>query len=911
MGGMPAADLRVLGPVEGVGYDGPIPLAGKHARLLAALLVVEGRACDFDELIEALWGDSAPASARKLVQVYVSQLRRVLPEGIGIETRQGAYAASLLGGVLDADRFERQLGESIAARDAGNAALALSLADRALGLWRGRAYGELAYEDFARAESERLEELRLAAIEERFAALLELGRVADVLGDVLAHAEGNALRERSHELAMLALYRAGRQADALEHLSAYRMRLDEELGLEPGHALRELQRRILVQDPELDVAGGVQALSTLPVPPNPLVGRAHELKELRSMLERRDSRLVVLTGAGGSGKTRLALEVAREVVGSYANGVVLVELAPLRDPALVVPTIAQALGVSVDADVDPLETVADAVGGHELLLLVDNAEHVRQAAPAYAELVARVPRLTLLVTSRAVLHVSGEHVFPVAPLDEDDAVELFTQRARLLDPSFELVAENDEDVRGICRGVDGLPLAIELAAARIRTLTPRALMQRLDARLSVLTGGPRDLPARQRTLRETIDWSVGLLDESARAVFARLAVFPAGARLDAAEAVCGAELDTLAALIDDHLVRRIDATGDPRFGMLETVREYALELLGDERAESELALAEYFAQTADDLRLSAPAEGEWRPIVERLDPEVDNLRVGLGASALSGDTELQVRLAGGLWQYWWARGPASEGLEWIAPALAAGDGPATAARAHALHRGASLTYMRGDLSRARELAEAALEMAIEARSKWDEGSSHTVLGIVARKEGDLSTARRHYLRSIELREELGIEPVHDKMALGVVALQAGAYAEAKARFEEVLEAHRRDDNHAGMGFAHLNLGLAFYESEDHGASRHQFEEAHACLKEVGIREPLAYALQGIAATDTHATRFEAAAQLLGRARVVLDDLGLPEDGFSPDMLRATKEQLREALGDEAFEAAYDAGFDGV
>ena len=252
------------------------------------------------------------------------------------------------------------------------------------------------------------------------------------------------------------------------------------------------------------------------------------------------------------------------MAGSYANGVVLVELAPLRDPALVVPTIAQALDVSVDADSDPLESVADAIAGHELLLLVDNAEHVRQAAPAYAELVGRVPRLTLLVTSRAVLHVSGEHVFPVAPLDEDDAVELFAQRARLLDPSFELKAANDADVRGICRGVDGLPLAIELAAARIRTLTPRALMQRLDARLSVLTSGPRDLPARQRTLRETIDWSVGLLEDCARTVFVRLAVFPAGATFDAAEKVCGADLDTLAALVDDHLIRREDVDDEPR-----------------------------------------------------------------------------------------------------------------------------------------------------------------------------------------------------------------------------------------------------------------------------------------------------------------------------------------------------------
>ena len=530
----------MLGPLEVVGEAGSVSLAEKPARLLAVLVLAEGQTLGVDELVEAVWGGSAPASARKLVQVYVSQLRKVLPDAIQIATRQRGYALPLDVETLDAARFERLVRESDDALGAENAALALTLVERALSLWRGRAYGELAYEDVARAESERLDELRLAAVETRLEAQLELGRHGEALAEALAHAEDNALRERAHELTMLALYRSGRQADALEHYATFRARLDEELGLEPGQPLRDLQRLILQQGPSLDVVAGTPASVVLPMPPNPLVGRERELEALRALLDRRDSRLIVLTGAGGSGKTRLALEVARRVAGSYANGAALVELAPLRDPALVVPTIAHVLDISVDPDVDPLEAVADAIGGDEVLLLVDNAEHVRQAAPAYAELVARVPRLTLLVTSRAVLHVSGEHVFPVAPLDEDDAVELFTQRARLLDPSFELLTENAADVRGICRGVDGLPLAIELAAARIRTLTPRVLMQRLDARLSMLTGGPRDLPARQRTLRETIDWSVGLLDARARTVFVQLAVFPAGASLEAAEQVCGA-----------------------------------------------------------------------------------------------------------------------------------------------------------------------------------------------------------------------------------------------------------------------------------------------------------------------------------------------------------------------------------
>jgi DNA-binding SARP family transcriptional activator len=347
------AEVRVLGPVEVVADGAAIPLAGKQVRLLSALLIAD-RACGVDELVEAVWDGEAPASARKLIQVYVSQLRQALPRGIEITTRRGAYEASLPSEARDAARFERLLREAVVAREAGNAALALSLADRALSLWRGRAYGDLAYENFARAESDRLEELRLVAVEERLAAQLELGRHEEVLGDVLAHAEGNALRERAHELAMLALYRSGRQAVALQHYAAFRASLDEELGLEPGQPLRELQRRILQQDPGLDVAAGAATSVALPIPPNPLVGRERELEALHALLDRRESRLIVLTGAGGSGKTRLALEVARQVAGSYANGVVLVELAPLRDADLVLPTIAQALEVGIDADEDAL-----------------------------------------------------------------------------------------------------------------------------------------------------------------------------------------------------------------------------------------------------------------------------------------------------------------------------------------------------------------------------------------------------------------------------------------------------------------------------------------------------------------------------------------------------------------------------
>jgi predicted ATPase/DNA-binding SARP family transcriptional activator len=904
---MPEGDVRVLGPVEVVADGSPIQLVGKHVRVLSALLIA-GRPCGVDELVEAVWDGTAPASARKLVQVYVSQLRKALPAGIEIATRQGAYEVSFPPEALDAVRFERLLRESVDAREAGNSALALSLAERALSLWRGRAYGELAYEVFAHAESERLEELRLVALEEQLAARLELGRHHDVLGEGLAHTESNPLRERAHELAMLALYRSGRQADALEHFAAFRARLDDELGLEPGQPLRDLQRLILQHDPSIDVAAGVAVDVALPVPPNPLVGRERELESLRALLERRDSRLIVLTGAGGSGKTRLALEVARQAAGSFANGAALVELASLRDPTLVVPTVARTLEISVDGDIDPLDSVAATLAARELLLVVDNAEHVRTAAPALAQLVARVPRLTVLVTSRAVLHVSGERVFPVSPLAEDDAAELFAQRAQLLDPEFERTALNDADVREICARVDCLPLAVELAAARIRTLTPRALRERLDVRLHLLTGGPRDLPARQQTLRETIDWSVGLLDDRGRDVLARLAVFPAGATLDAAEQVCGADLETLATLVDDHLVRRDDVDGEPRFGMLETVREYALELLGEERQASAIAMAAYLADVAEAVEVEARSKPK---ALARLDPELDNVRAALAVCAETGEAELELRLAAGIWRYWWVRGSPAEGIRRIERALAASDGSPTEARARALRGAAGLAWVLGDFERAKDLAGAAIPVAIEAGATWEELSAHTVLGVVANVEGDRTLARHHHERSMALKVELGVEPVVEKLNLGAVALDEANYPEALSMFEDVLAIHRRNENVDGIGHASLNLGVVHYALGAHEASLRAFEEARECFQEVGFRAHVAHALQGLAASAAAEARFEDAALMLGQASAELDEIGAWEGDFAVDMVARTKEQAIEALGHDGFEAAYTAGRKGA
>jgi predicted ATPase/DNA-binding SARP family transcriptional activator len=906
---MAAAGIRVLGPVEVVGDEGSVALPAKHRRLLAVLALANGRSVDSDRLVDAVWGEAPPASARKLVQVYVSQLRKLLPAAISIVTQPGAYGLALPAGAIDAQRFERHVEDGVEARRAGNPALAVSLVDQGLSLWRGSAYGDLAGEDAFRGEAERLEELRLVALEERIEAKLALGRHADVLGDVMSLAGEHAYRERLHEFVMLALYRCGRQSDALEHFKTVRTRFRGELGLEPGPALRRLQRRILEQDPGLDlVASAPGAERTLPASPNPLVGRARELVALVAMLDRRDARLFVLSGAGGSGKTRLALEAARTAAGSYANGAVLVELAPLRDPALVPATILHAVAGQDVGDRDPLDALVAAVAPLELLLVLDNAEHLRQAAPLLVELVARAPRLTLLVTSRAVLHVSGEHVFPVAPLGEDDAAELFVQRVRAADPSFVREEAQEEDIREIVRRVDGLPLAVELAAARVRALSLRVLRERLDSRLGLLTGGPRDLPSRQQTLRETIKWSVDLLGERERWVLARLAVFPGGAGLEVAESVCDADVDALAALVDEHLAFREELGGEPRFGMLETIREYALDLLGDERLEVEYRLATYLAELVERAELRGPRSAFWLPV---LDAEVDNLRAAIDGAIAYGDVALQLRLVAGLWRYWWIRGALAEGLGRLEGALERSHGVLSVTRAAALGGAAGLAWAAGDLDRAVELADEAVSTAEATGGLSEAQAAHTVLGIVANDRGDRSAARRHHARSLELALQRGTEPLVEKLNLGLVVLDEGDHEEAIRLFQDVLAAHRRNGTDEGIGFALLNLGLAHHRLQDRVAARASFEEARDAFERIGFRHQVARALQGLAGVEAAEGRHREAAALAGRAAWELEQVGGRIDEFAPDVLRDVETAGRAALGDVAFDAAFAAGRDGT
>lgn len=738
-------ELRVLGPLELVGEDGLVPMpAAKQRRVLISLAIADGRPVSFDRLIDALWDGPPPKSADNLLRVYVSQLRKLLPSPARIVTREGAYQLELPVGAFDSKRFESLLADGRRAAEAGNLILASSRLRRATSLWYGRAFDDAADDHFVRLEAARLEEVRLVTLEELFECELGLGRAAAILGELLAVAAAQPLRERLQAQLMLCLYRCERQTDALEVYASVRRRLQDELGLEPGSELRELQRRILQHDPSLAAPPApVEARGELPVPPNPLLGRDRELRALGELILARRSRLVVLTGAGGSGKTRLALEVARAAAQDFANGVVVVDLAPLDNPELVSAAIAQALDLEPSSGA-PLEVLARALAPREVMLLLDNAEQVRDGMGVLVPLLECAPRLSVLVTSRVVLHLSGEQVFSVAPLPVESARELFCARARGSDPAFSPSHDDDEAIAKICTRVDGLPLAVELAAARMRTLDPSELLERLEPALPLLSSGPRDLTDRQRTMTATIAWSFGLLDHEQRRDLAALAVFAGGWTHAAAAQVCEIGLEDLTELVDHNLVRRSSTAHGSRFTMLATIREYALARLDELRHAAAIHRrhAQYFLDLARSANLNPGLLQEGGQQLEMVIADRDNIRAALQWSVESRSIELGLELAVSADQLWVTADP-REAMRWLGTLLVdrSAESSRPELRAHALRAYGSLAHLAGDRKRAAEAWGESLGLFESLHNAHGRAVILHRLGILALEDRDWERAR--------------------------------------------------------------------------------------------------------------------------------------------------------------------------
>ena len=762
--------FRVLGPVEAWDDHHRLELGGpRQVALLAFLLVHANRAVDADTVIDAVWGPERQGAGKRL-QMGVYRLRRVLEpleaEDVPrLRTVSSGYLLSVQPGELDAEVFAQAVRDGLRMLEAGEPERAGEVLAEALALWRGPPLAEVAFEDFARSEIRRLDELRVAALESRIEADLQLGRHAELIGELEALLAEQPTRERVAAQLMTALYRSGRQSDALEAYQRIRARLAADLGLEPGPAVKVLQRQILEQAPALQVGseGRVLPLAAgrsrgrVPSLATPTIGRDWECEISTLMFEASGTRLVTLTGPGGVGKTRLAVVAARALEHGFEHGVRWIELAGLTRSEDVGSTIVRTLEAAPAPGESATDTLLRYLADKQLLLVVDNFEHVLDSARLISELIAGSPRLQVLATSRELLGIAAEHRYdlapmPVPPRPEDATVAeveatagtaLFLAAARRRKHAFAVDPATAPLVARVCARVDGLPLAVELAAARIGVLTMSELAARLNDALALVGPGPRDAPERQQTLQATIRWSYRLLRTDEQHAFIRFAVFAGGATLTAAQEVCDASPETLEALQAKSLLRnREEPDGTTRLMMLETVRQFANEA-GAARADVEETrrrhAARYLRLVEQSVaRLHTADEPQ---ALDALDRDIDNIRSAL-SWALARDPLLSLKLAGLLGDYWSIRNDA-DGLAWMDAALtAAGDQspPGDRGRVH--------------VKRARQLS---------MRSQWQEAV-------------DAATLAVHLYQ--EERDDAGVATAYG--ALSSHRLRLGQHAEARA-----------------------------------------------------------------------------------------------------------------------------------
>jgi predicted ATPase len=638
--------------------------------------------------------------------------------------------------------------------------------------------------------------------------------------------------------------------------------------------------------------------SNLPVPRTAFIGRESEAAALRAMLRREDVRLVTLTGPGGIGKTRLGLQVARELAEQFPGGVCFVALSAVTEARAIPAAIAQAAGVCEAGSQSPEDSLKEYLGGLEqpVLLLLDNFEHLVAAAPEIAELLSLGAKLKVVVTSQAPLHVYGEHEFPVPPLALPDlkslppaetlaklpAVALFVERAQAVKREFALTKENAAAVAAICARLDGLPLAIELAAARVKLLTPAAMQARLESCLNLLTGGARDLPTRQQTLRGTVEWSYTLLNEAEQRLVRRMAVFVGGCTLEAVEAACDTRgdlgmdvLDGMASVVDKSLVQQVEQAGEePRFVMLSTIREYALERLAasGEEAATRRAHAAYFLVLAEEGAEEATAHPEW---LDRFATEHDNFRAALDCLVQSGDAEWSMRLGAALFRFWETREHLSEGRERIARLLGLeGAAERPKLRARLLFAAAVLAGEQGDYAAARKLFEESLETCRALGDERGVGVGLNALAVNARDRGELPAAAALFEQSLAVWKALD-DPADIARALSnlanVTRLQ-GDSARACSLYEECLAMFRRAGDAAGAAWTLNYRGDVAREQAEFAAARSFYEESLAAFRQLRDGWGIASVLSDLAGLDCDEGEYAGARRLYGESIRMFQEL---------------------------------------
>jgi predicted ATPase/class 3 adenylate cyclase len=714
--------------------------------------------------------------------------------------------------------------------------------------------------------------------------------------------------------------------------------------LPDGVTLRDLGQHRLkdLEHPEhvfqLVVAGlpwDFAALRSLDARPNNLpalmtnfVGREREVEAVKKLIE--TTRLLTLTGPGGTGKTRLSLEAAADLLPDFADGVFFVRLAAIRDPALIPSTIAQAMSIPEALDRPMLDAVEDYLREREVLLVLDNFEQIIAGGSIVAELLAAAPKLKVMVSSREILHLSGEQELPVPPMDlpdprnlpdldtlsRYDALALFVQRARAVDPAFGLTDRNAAAVAEICARLDGLPLAIELATARLKLLQPEAILQRLEKRLPLLKGGARDLPERQQTLQNAIAWSYDLLEPDEQVLFRRLGAFMGGWQLPAAEAVTGADvdldiLDGMSSLVDKSLVRQATDAGDePRFWMLETIREYAADRLEESGELAEVARrhAEFFLALAEEgePHLTATDQSIW---IEGFQREIDNMRAALSWTVDQRAAEMGFRIGAALWRFWQFRGHLEEGRIQMELLLGLPEGAVrTVARARGLDATASILYWQGDYPRARALYDEALSIYRELGDPRGMAQVLYSLGFVAGIELDYAAARVNYEESRTVARQIGDRRLeaYNNLGVALVAQITGGYQEALAVGRDSLPLFEELGEKWAIANIKGVMGRSWRRLNEYERARAALRESIRMFQEMGDLPGITWTLDDIGDLELHEAHFEQALRLAGAAEAFRKALG----ARAPIALTEYEDprpKIRGQLDDAAMEEAWAKG----
>jgi len=920
-------EFRVLGPVEVARNGSMVSIGGPRQRaLLALLLVNRERTIAADELVEELWAGEPPDGALTTIRSYVSRLRAALGEEAPITGTSAGYAISFDPARLDAAVFERLVGAGDDATRTGNVASARDHYGQALAHWRGRPFADLSDDGLLRIEADRLEERRLHALEERLSAEIELGEAARVVDELEGMVRRHPYRERLWRLLMLALYLSGRQAEALEAYQRARTMLDEQLGLDPSAELVELEGQILRQ--EVPLPRSLARSDSLPAQVSSFVGRSREIARVSQLLA--EHRLVTLIGVGGVGKTRLAIEVAGRIRLESRLGVVFVDLSQVAPVAHggVERAVGRALGVRELPARLVADVAADEIGAAPMLLVIDNCEHVvDEVGDLVATLLGRCPGLRVLATSRSPIGLEGEREEPIMPLAlpprdaagesvaDSEAVQLLVDRLQA-SGSFDSTDAALAEAAQICRDLDGIPLAIELAAARSKALSLGEIATRLDDRFRFLVSWRRVAVARHQTLRQAMDWSYDLLAADEQRLLALLSVCAGGFDAEAAGAI-GTEGDgdraaeLLARLVDASLVIADTRRSPARYRLLETVRQYAAERLVErnEVAAARERHADYFAGLAirAEPELIGADQTRW---FSRLDEEHDNLLAALThlESGVDGRARL-LESTVSLTRFWYVRGHLAEARERLSSAAEAASAAPAGLRRRALTAAASIALLQGDYPASIRFAEDSLEAARETGEERLIANGLSNLGAIVLAAGEHERARELLEDAVTRARRIEDTRITALAVnnLGDHALTVGDYARAGPLFEESLAILRERGDTANVARSLFNLGAVALELGRLDDAELRLRESLDLSRQAGDKEDICWCLLGTAALAGARDSSERAATLCGAASSLLDEMGAAFKPFERSLYERTVAHARALMGDMAFEAAHRRG----